>query len=254
MAEAAPSPSPSPSPPRRRRRRPRPSPNPLFIRWLREWRDEAVGTRARGVYERALGSLRRFPLPLGSGRAAAVLRHFGPRLCRRLSLRLRRHRAEQGLPPSPPAEGRGPEIPLAPPTRRPARDYRPLPRSAAHALLLTLHASTEPLPGAELLRQAQPLCDRPLSPAAPGGALGPLLRRDLLQRSGPPPPVLADPTGSNPGPAIGCCRPGSPSPTPGVRGAPPAGGGGAAPSPLPTGRPRAGVRAETRRVRHHPLR
>lgn len=36
----------------RRRRRPRGHPNPLFARWLREWRDEAQGTWARGTYER----------------------------------------------------------------------------------------------------------------------------------------------------------------------------------------------------------
>ncbi|XP_054664352.1 crossover junction endonuclease MUS81 [Grus americana] len=180
---------------RRRRRRPRSPPNPLFTRWLREWRDEAAGTMARGAYERALRSLARYPLPLRSGRAAAVLQHFGPTLCRRLDLRLRQHRAEQGLPPSPPAGGRGPETPLAPPSHRPPRDYRPLPRSGAHALLLTLHKSSEPLPEAELLQQAQPLCDRPLTLAAPGGALGTLLRRDLLQRSGRPPWYSLTPRG-----------------------------------------------------------
>ncbi|XP_040982599.1 LOW QUALITY PROTEIN: crossover junction endonuclease MUS81 [Aquila chrysaetos chrysaetos] len=173
---------------RRRRRRPRRPPNPLFTRWLQEWRDEAAGTRARGTYERALRSLSRYPLPLRSGRAAAVLRHFGPGLCRRLEIRLRQHRAEQGLPPSPPAGGRVPESPLTPPTRHSPRDYRPLPRSGAHALLLTLHKSSEPLPEAELLQQAQPLCDRPLIPTAPEGALGTLLHRDLLHRSGRRPP------------------------------------------------------------------
>ncbi|GAB0202053.1 crossover junction endonuclease MUS81 [Grus japonensis] len=150
---------------------------------------------ARGAYERALRSLARYPLPLRSGRAAAVLQHFGPTLCRRLDLRLRQHRAEQGLPPSPPTGGRGPETPLAPSSRRPPRDYRPLPRSGAHALLLTLHKSSEPLPEAELLQQAQPLCDRPLTLAAPGGALGTLLRRDLLQRSGRPPRYSLTPRG-----------------------------------------------------------
>ncbi|XP_072737640.1 crossover junction endonuclease MUS81 [Ciconia boyciana] len=178
--------------PRRRRRRPRSPPNPLFTRWLREWRDEATGPRARGVYERALRSLSRYPLRLRSGQAAAILQHFGPVLCRRLEQRLRQHRAEQGLPPSPPR----PDVAsLPPPQRRPARDYRPLPRSGAHALLLALRQSSEPLPEAELLRQAQPLCDRPLTPAAPGGALGTLLRRDLLQRSGRPPRYSLAPRG-----------------------------------------------------------
>uniref|UniRef100_A0A8V5GSK8 Crossover junction endonuclease MUS81 n=1 Tax=Melopsittacus undulatus TaxID=13146 RepID=A0A8V5GSK8_MELUD len=91
MAEAA-----GAAPPLRRRRRPRTCPNPLFTRWLREWRDEATGTRAKGVYERALRSLARYPLRLRSGQAAAILKNFGPALCRRLDLRLRQHRAGGG--------------------------------------------------------------------------------------------------------------------------------------------------------------
>ncbi|XP_062459855.1 crossover junction endonuclease MUS81 [Pezoporus occidentalis] len=181
--------------PPRRRHRPRASPNPLFTRWLREWRDEATGTRAKGVYERALRSLARYPLRLRSGRAAAILKNFGPALCRRLDLRLRQHRAEQGHAPSPPSERRSPESPLAPPTHCPPREYRPLPRSGARALLLTLHKSSEPLPEAELLHQAQPLCDRPLTLGAPKGALGTLLRRDLLQRNGRPPRYSLTPRG-----------------------------------------------------------
>ncbi|XP_042636021.1 LOW QUALITY PROTEIN: crossover junction endonuclease MUS81, partial [Catharus ustulatus] len=161
---------------------PRGHPNPLFARWLREWRDEAQGTWARGTYERALRSLARFPLPLRSGRSAAILQHFGPALCARLDQRLRQHRQEQGLPPTPPPHGRGPASPSAPPKHRP-RPSRPLPRSAGHALLQVLSQHPEPLPEAELLQQAQPLCDHALTPAA----LGPLLRRGLVQRSDRPP-------------------------------------------------------------------
>ncbi|XP_066064995.1 crossover junction endonuclease MUS81 [Chamaea fasciata] len=175
---------------RRRRRRPRAHPNPLFARWLREWRDEAQGTWARGTYERALRSLSLFPLPLRSGRAAAILQHFGPALCARLDQRLRQHRQEQGLPATPSPKRRCLDPPPAPPTRRP-RQYRPLPRSAGHALLLVLSQNPEPLPEAELLQQAQPLCDHALTPAA----LGPLLRRGLVQRSGRPPRYALTPRG-----------------------------------------------------------
>ncbi|XP_077028548.1 structure-specific endonuclease subunit MUS81 [Agelaius phoeniceus] len=211
----------------RRRRRPRGHPNPLFARWLREWRDEAQGTWARGTYERALRSLSRFPLPLRSGRAAAILQHFGPALCARLDQRLSQHRREQGLPDTPPQQGRCPDPPPAPPTvssvltpppprtpplipiggegqrkprpnlcpspflQRHPRQYRPLPRSRGHALLLVLSQSPEPLPEAELLQQAQPLCDHTLTPAA----LGPLLRRGLVQRSGRPPRYALTPRG-----------------------------------------------------------
>ncbi|XP_058717461.1 crossover junction endonuclease MUS81 [Poecile atricapillus] len=175
----------------RRRRRPRAHPNPLFARWLREWRDEAQGTWARGAYERALRSLALFPLPLRSGRAAAILQHFGPALCARLDQRLRQHRREQGLPPTPPPpQGRCPAPPPAPPKRRP-RHLRPLPRSAGHALLQVLSQSPEPLPEAELLQQAQPLCDHALGQAA----LAPLLRRGLVQRSGRPPRYSLTPRG-----------------------------------------------------------
>ncbi|XP_056366179.1 crossover junction endonuclease MUS81 [Oenanthe melanoleuca] len=172
----------------RRRRRPRGHPNPLFARWLREWRDEAQGTWARGAYDRALRSLSRFPLPLRSGRSAAILQHFGPALCARLDRRLRQHRQEQGLPPTPPPQGRCPDPPPAPPTHRPRR---PLPRSGSHALLQVLSQHPEPLPEAELLQEATPLCGHALSPAA----LGPLLRRGLVQRSGRPPRYTLTPRG-----------------------------------------------------------
>ncbi|XP_053857874.1 crossover junction endonuclease MUS81 [Vidua macroura] len=57
MAAAAAASLPAPPPP------PRPTPTPLFARWLREWRDEAQGTWARGTYERALRSLSPVPAP-----------------------------------------------------------------------------------------------------------------------------------------------------------------------------------------------
>ncbi|XP_040551248.1 crossover junction endonuclease MUS81-like isoform X4 [Gallus gallus] len=165
--------------PRRARRRP----NAHVEAWLREWREEAGGgARARAVYDRALRSLCRYPLPLRSGRDAAVLRHFGPWLCQRIETRLRQHRVEQGLPPSPPAPTpQAPPPAVAPPTER----YRPRPRSAPYILLVALLRSNDPLPEAELLRVAPPLCAHPIT--APGGALSTLIRRDLVRRHGRPP-------------------------------------------------------------------
>ncbi|KAM3654615.1 LOW QUALITY PROTEIN: crossover junction endonuclease MUS81 [Ammospiza maritima maritima] len=174
----------------RRRRRPRGHPNPLFARWLREWRDEAQGTWARGTYERALRSLSRFPLPLRSGRAAAILQHFGPALCARLDQRLKQHRrggrglkgrglerawsvggwGYAGTGPSrhaPLGRGGAQTLPQPRPRATPASPG-PSPRSRGHALLQVLSQSPEPLPEAELLQQAQPLCDHALTPAALG--------------------------------------------------------------------------------------
>ncbi|KAB1251394.1 Crossover junction endonuclease MUS81 [Camelus dromedarius] len=83
------------------RKRPLPvCPNPLFVRWLTEWRDEAAsrGRRTQFVFQKALRSLRRYPLPLRSGKEAKILQHFGDGLCRMLDQRLQQHRASGGSP------------------------------------------------------------------------------------------------------------------------------------------------------------
>ncbi|NIG61210.1 crossover junction endonuclease MUS81 [Pontoporia blainvillei] len=69
--------------------------NPLFVRWLTEWRDEAAsrGRRTQFVFQKALRSLRRYPLPLHSGKEAKILQHFGDGLCRMLDQRLQQHKA-----------------------------------------------------------------------------------------------------------------------------------------------------------------
>uniref|UniRef100_UPI00129351E9 crossover junction endonuclease MUS81 n=1 Tax=Lonchura striata TaxID=40157 RepID=UPI00129351E9 len=102
------------------------SPNALFARWIREWRREARSARARAAYGRALRSLSRYPLPLRSGRAAAILQHFGPALCARLDQRLSQHRRELGLPATPPRrQERCPAPPPAPPAVSPPLPHPP---------------------------------------------------------------------------------------------------------------------------------
>lgn len=48
------------------------------------------------VPRQALRSLRRYPLPLRSGKEAKILRHFGDGLCRMLDQRLQQHRSSGG--------------------------------------------------------------------------------------------------------------------------------------------------------------
>ncbi|XP_039403490.1 crossover junction endonuclease MUS81 isoform X2 [Mauremys reevesii] len=189
------------------RKKPVPAcPNPLFVQWLTEWRDEAAekGKKTQFVYQRALDSLQRYPLPLRSGREATILQHFGDWICRRLDERLERHRAEQGAdapleamggaspsmggqesdPPS--TEHHSTNNPSAsqtllgdlepPPMRkpRPPRRYIPAPRSGGYAVLLALYKdSTSPrsrgfLMKSELQRAAQPLCDKSFTLGDPG--------------------------------------------------------------------------------------
>lgn len=54
-------------------------PNRLFEGWLEEWRNEAVlrNSELRDHFTKALDSLRRYPLPLESGKECIILQHFG---------------------------------------------------------------------------------------------------------------------------------------------------------------------------------
>ncbi|KAK2500072.1 hypothetical protein MC885_010472 [Smutsia gigantea] len=103
------------------RKRPLPvCPNPLFVRWLTEWRDEAAsrGRRTQFVFQKALRSLRRYPLPLRSGKEAKILRHFGDGLCRMLDQRLQQHQASGGDHADPPPGAKSP-APGGPPAEVP---------------------------------------------------------------------------------------------------------------------------------------
>ncbi|KAM4722115.1 crossover junction endonuclease MUS81 [Rhinophrynus dorsalis] len=81
------------------RKRPLPAcPNPLFLKWLTEWRDNAAekGLKTQFVYQKAISSLKKYPLPLRNGKEAKILQNFGDGICRMLDERLEKHYAEHG--------------------------------------------------------------------------------------------------------------------------------------------------------------
>ncbi|KAL2079727.1 hypothetical protein ACEWY4_025471 [Coilia grayii] len=83
-----------PEPVRLGRKRTLPScPNPLFLQWLTELRDQAAekGLKTQYVYQKALSSLKKYPLPLKNGKEAKILQHFGDGICKMLDDRLERH-------------------------------------------------------------------------------------------------------------------------------------------------------------------
>ncbi|XP_074861173.1 structure-specific endonuclease subunit MUS81 isoform X2 [Carettochelys insculpta] len=214
------------APRRLARKKPVPAcPNPLFVRWLTAWQDEAAakGKKTQFVYQRALRSLQRYPLPLSSGREAAILQHFGDGICRRLDEELARHRAEQGADAqfdsvegaSPSMGGQESDLPrtehhsrnnpspgdLEPPSmrkHRPPRRYVPAPRSGGYAVLLALYQdSLSPhgrgfLTKLELQRAAQPLCDKSFTVGDPGNrytawaSVGTLIRKELVLKTNVP--------------------------------------------------------------------
>uniref|UniRef100_A0A8B9Y7H9 Crossover junction endonuclease MUS81 n=1 Tax=Bos mutus grunniens TaxID=30521 RepID=A0A8B9Y7H9_BOSMU len=188
------------------RKRPLPvCPNPLFVRWLTEWRDEAAsrGRRTQFVFQKALRSLRRYPLPLRSGKEAKILQHFGDGLCRMLDQRLQQHKASVGdhAPCSPsgtksPA-GKGHLLKSGPfhvPTQLKAGgpgSYWPARHSGARAVLLQLYREhLNPsgqgfLTKEELLQRCAPKVPR-VSTCSPWPALRSLLHRNLVLRTHQP--------------------------------------------------------------------
>ncbi|XP_054998177.1 crossover junction endonuclease MUS81 isoform X2 [Sorex araneus] len=189
------------------RKRPLPvCPNPLFVRWLTEWRDEAAsrGQRTRFVFQKALRSLRRYPLPLRSGKEAKILQHFGDGLCRMLDRRLQQHRASGGDrasaspsgAPSPSGEGPAAEAQTQAMTEATARgrgSYWPARHLGARALLLLLFREHLNLDGQGFLTKEELLqrCAQTAPQAPPGNArawpaLRTLLSRNLILRTHQP--------------------------------------------------------------------
>ncbi|XP_052895115.1 crossover junction endonuclease MUS81 [Anopheles moucheti] len=73
-------------------------PNPLFEMWLEEMiaKAEAKNTMGRIALQKALTSLRRYPLPLASGRDCIMLMDFGKTICENLDRRLKAYLAGGG--------------------------------------------------------------------------------------------------------------------------------------------------------------
>lgn len=59
------------------------NPNAIFESWLQRWLSEAEakGNKTQHKLREALNALKRYPLPLASGRDCAILRGFGTKLC-----------------------------------------------------------------------------------------------------------------------------------------------------------------------------
>ncbi|XP_032735376.1 crossover junction endonuclease MUS81 isoform X1 [Lontra canadensis] len=188
------------------RKRPLPvCPNPLFVRWLTEWRDEAAsrGRRTQFVFQKALRSLRRYPLPLRSGKEAKILQHFGDRLCHMLDQRLQQHEASGGDHAPTSSGGKSParegpfatvqdaSMPLpAQPKAGGSGSYWPARHSGAREILLLLYREHLNPSGHGFLAKEELLqgCAQKAPRVAPGStrpwpALRSLLHRNLVLRS-----------------------------------------------------------------------
>ncbi|XP_052009399.1 crossover junction endonuclease MUS81 [Xyrauchen texanus] len=180
------------------RKRPVPScPNPLFLQWLTELRDHAKekGLKTQYVYQKAINSLKKYPLPLKNGKEAKILQNFGDGICKILDERLQKHYLENGsdvpihLGTSCQRTNMSSSKSMEEPHKEPSgnggkhmkqtqkdvrkekgnkkkREYVPQKRSGGYAILVTLYRYAQ-MPGSkgfmfrnELQTEAQPMCDK----------------------------------------------------------------------------------------------
>lgn len=162
------------------------NPNPLFEKWLSEWRDEAAskGSKMEHCFNKALVSLKKYPLPLTTGRSCKVLEGFGDRLCAMLDKKLTEHKSERGEP-----------------VRKKARlseKYVPGIGTGGYAILVTLYGESlkADYPGfmlkKELIKLGQRLSDYSFSRPDPGtfytawSSMKTLRDKSLVLRTGNP--------------------------------------------------------------------
>ncbi|KAK2831025.1 hypothetical protein FQN49_007074 [Arthroderma sp. PD_2] len=181
--------------------------NPLLLKWIKEWFEEAQERNSKGasVYKKAYNSMKACPLEFNHPSEAQQLNGLGPKLCDRLTVKLKEHCKENGLPmpelqqkvkkrPSTndlQTEGQSAKRP------KKVKPYVPALRSGPYALLLglaTLDENTSVgLTKAQLIEVAQPHADASFTaPPDPTkfhtawNSMKTLVQKDLVYERGRP--------------------------------------------------------------------
>ncbi|KAJ5723437.1 DNA-directed DNA polymerase family X beta-like N-terminal [Penicillium malachiteum] len=179
--------------------------NPLLLGWIKEWLDQARERNSKGVtvYKKAYESMKACPLEFEHPSQAQQLSGLGPKLCDRLTEKLKAHCAEHGLPmPEPPGQRnkRTSDIGVADqPAKKPrkTKPYVPALRSGAYALLLGLATigenASQGMTKAHLIEVAQQWCDSSFTaPTDPTkfytawNSMKTLVQKDLVYEHGRP--------------------------------------------------------------------
>ena len=182
------------------------SANPLLLSWVSEWLETARERNSKGVtvYKKAYDSLRSCPLAFTHPSEAQQLTGFGPKLCDRLTDKMKIYCAEHGLPmPQRPEKQRkragthddGSEMPAKKP-RKP-KPYVPALRSGAYGLVLALSTLDENassgITKTQIIELAQPHSDSSFTaPSDPTkfytawNSMKTLIEKDLVYEKGRP--------------------------------------------------------------------
>ncbi|KAL1990910.1 hypothetical protein VTN49DRAFT_5913 [Thermomyces lanuginosus] len=181
--------------------------NPLLLKWIKEWYDQARERNSKGVttYKKAYESMKACPLKFNHPSEAQQLNGLGPKLCERLTQKLKEHCERNGLPmPEDPhkVQKRRSEEDL--PAREPpakkqkkAKPYVPTLRSGPYALLIALAKesgnSSHGMTKSALIEAAQPYCDSSFTvPSDPSkfhtawNSMKTLIQKDLVYEQGRP--------------------------------------------------------------------
>ncbi|KAK6079149.1 DNA repair protein [Seiridium cupressi] len=157
--------------------------NPLLLSWVKEWLDVARERNSKGVttYRNAYNALKACPLTMSHPCQLQSLKGFGPKLCDRLTEKLKKHCEDNGLP-MPRKTTRNPALaalngnaaedldddedgPRPPPAKKPrkVKAYVPQYRSGPYGIIMGLAehnaSGMRGLSKAELIDTAQPHCD-----------------------------------------------------------------------------------------------
>lgn len=154
-------------------------PNTELLNWVKEWLHQARERNSKGVttYKNAYNSLKACPIKFDHPAELQQLKGFGPKLCDRLTEKLKARCEEDGTPmPRHPKERRASQNALdedkenaaaKPKKARKAKQYVPAFRSGAYALVVALATmdedSTIGMTKDELIELAQPHCDSSFS-------------------------------------------------------------------------------------------
>lgn len=194
--------------------------NPLFEQWLTELRNEAASKqwKTQYVYDKALKSLRKYPLPLKSGKEARILEFFGEKICSMLDDKLAKHFADTANADSNEMDEVSSrnsrsgilsavhDIDTTQKTTDNAsngrgiskKEYIPARKSGSYALIITLYKFSlmDGFVGymrkMELMIAAQPLSEKSFTVPEPGShytawsSMGSLIKKGLVKKEGNP--------------------------------------------------------------------
>lgn len=144
------------------------NPNPLFEEWLLEWRNKEKEKQSKmyKCYDNALEAMKKYPLPLETGKDCMILQGFGTKLCNMIDDKLKQHRKHDVQKSNDNNLVVCDEPNKKKQKKSPSKsEYTPTNRSGAYAILIALYKSRlaydvgQQLKN-EIIEVAQKYCDK----------------------------------------------------------------------------------------------